>query len=175
MKEDLQRRLSEIMELVRERDEIEAKLAGLLGIEEDADVQPQDASEKRVRRCGGCGSTSHDVQSCPSTLHPNNKTYQSASKRNYAPKPCCGSVGVRHKKTCKNGNDDKSEKETEGIRPIIKILNRGQFEELADARYDRDFISSEYALSHKLSPREVSRAVQCLQKLKDYEDYVNEI
>jgi hypothetical protein len=106
MREELQRRLEEIMELVRQRDEIELKLMQLLG-----DDEQQDAPKKRARHCGGCGSKDHDIQSCPKYPHPNNKKYSPAPTKRGTPKPCCGSVGVRHKKTCPQNRTSGVEKD----------------------------------------------------------------
>ncbi len=50
-----------------------------------------------------------------------------------------------------------------------KPLTGDEYDEVRDAMHDRDFSSAEYALSHKLPPREVNAAVRST----DYDDYLD--
>lgn len=78
----------------------------------------------------------------------------------------CGSRG-RHFKTCTRSGAPNLEaltpKET-------RSLTENEYAALRDAMNDRDFMSAKYALTHRLSPREVNIAVRSL----DYEDYLND-
>jgi len=53
-------------------------------------------------------------------------------------------------------------------RPASKPLDGFQYEALRDAMHDRGFSSAEYALTNRLSPREVNAAI----KSTDFDDYI---
>ena len=109
MREELQQRLDEINELVQQRNEIDAQLARLLGLEKETQDEPQPTSQKRTRKCSGCGSTDHQISTCPKdTRHPLNPVHGQKSTPNGTPKPCCGSVGARHLKTCPKNNEKRT-------------------------------------------------------------------
>lgn len=92
----------------------------------------------------------------------------------WAPKPCCGSRGASHKKICVNFTTYTRERYQQ--KPFVaeqapknaRPLSTEEYEELRSAMLDREFQSAPYALTHKLSPKEVNRAVKSV----DYDDYI---
>jgi len=84
-------------------------------------------------------------------------------------KPCCGSTGSRHFKTCPLANGGSKpfapEKKATGERTLME---RSDYDALRAAMQDKEFQSAQYALVHKIAPTEVNRAVVS----RDYEEYV---
>lgn len=79
--------------------------------------------------------------------------------------PCkeCGSTGTRHFKTCSQV------KKPPKLLYTVPPLTADQYDELRDAMFEKDFQSMPYALTHKMSPKEVNLAVQTTS----YADYLN--
>ena len=82
-----------------------------------------------------------------------------------AKKECCGSTGSRHFKWCTK--KDGSAAPTDPTPSAA--LGPDRYEAIREAMNDREFQSAEYALVHKLSPREVNAAVRSA----DYTDYLD--
>ncbi len=131
----------EAMSLLRKRDKIDQRLGELF-------VTAMRASEGVPDEIK---EPSEEVESMPKQATPKG-----------SPKPCCGSMGPRHKNTCPQ--NDKPKKST-----ATEMLNRLQFDDIKDAMRDRDFTSLSYALDNKLPVREVNVAL----KSKDYEEYLD--
>ena len=55
----LDERITRVKELISQREEIDAELAGLFGID------PRQAGVKPPRRCSKCGEAGHRATNCP--------------------------------------------------------------------------------------------------------------
>lgn len=79
--------------------------------------------------------------------------------------PCkeCGSTGTRHFKTCSQV------KKPPKLLYTVNLLTADQYDELRDAIFEKDFQSIRFAMTHKMSPKEVNMAVQTTS----YADYLN--
>ncbi|MBX3498090.1 MAG: hypothetical protein KF889_01500 [Alphaproteobacteria bacterium] len=91
------------------------------------------------------------------------------AKPRFIEKPCCGSVGARHKKDCSVGKDlDRDIAGFHASKAPTQPLTPEEYGELRTAMDDREFQSAQYALTKKLHPREVNTAVRSTS----YEDYL---
>ena len=87
-------------------------------------------------------------------------------------KPCCGSTGSRHFKTCPQYGTPASDAPVRGevsyAGPSKAALGPDRYKAIREAMRDKEFQSARYALVNKVSPKEVNAAVRS----KDYDDYL---
>jgi hypothetical protein len=82
-------------------------------------------------------------------------------RRSWTTKPCCGSKGARHLKTCTGDLDDKPKK------PVTK-LTEDQFDNMKTRKEQGTLSTKIFASEYKLSLFEVNKAIHFAR----YEDYV---
>ena len=126
--------------------------------EHEEDAEPQKA---KVRKCGTCSKKGHTSRKCPGVERYSADPMQGQHTEG---KPCCGSLGFKHKKNCPERNVAPMPPRAE-----LEPLDEAQYDELRYAMHDREFQSAQYSLTHKLPPREVNAAI----KSKDYEGYLD--
>jgi hypothetical protein len=181
----LDERLERIDEVRGEIANLTKELKDLVGLGDmdivAAPVGRGKKGKKNRSTCSICGESGHNVATCAKGkgMHPNNpRENKSAGKlsngrmpRGVA-KPCCGSKGSRHMKTCRQyrGSDFglQADPSIETPKPS-RELSSEEYGDLRDAMNDMEFQSIPYALTHKLSPKEVNKAVRS----SSYEEYID--
>lgn len=128
-------RLQRLDELRAERDEIDQELMVLLGMTKSEAEAPPEQKQKRKY------------------------------ERKVVPKPCCGSIGPRHKAACTKNTPF-------GIAPTAasktEAMPEDDYESVQFARDDEDFSSLKYSLDMKLPIREVNKAIHA----RNYKHYL---
>ncbi len=146
----LEIKIERVRELLAQRDEIGRELGEILGGNLAAPPAPRRETPKPEKKATPTKASGRPVAHTRGT-----------------PKPCYGSTGARHFKTCKL-NGKPSTNNADATSSVGKDLTQEQYDELRDAMHDREFMSAKYALTHELSPREVNAAIRST----DYEDYL---
>ncbi len=149
----LEDKLAKLDELRASRKEIDDEIAVLFGMGKEGEgiVRPVEKKEKKKK----------------SYYVPKGKPWATT------PKPCCGSKGARHFKTCvnfpgnlnKGNNGDEGEKREEKPR---EPLTMEQYADVKNAIHDGEFQSAKYSLVNKLHIREVNEAIRS----NSYDNYL---
>ncbi len=137
----LENKIERTRELLAQRDEIDRELGELLGGSHEAPRETRKETLKTTKKNAG-GRKPGSVHLCSGCGKPGHSIRTCPKARGQHP------------------DNPKPEPTTE--------LTEDQYDELRDAMHDRDFMSAKYALTHKLSPREVNAAIRST----DYEDYL---
>jgi hypothetical protein len=169
----LEEKLSQLRTLLAQRDDIDRQLEAIIGHYGPKQV------ETRQRKWHKADKRGKELQREITRDHaPGTKKQESYRFDEFkavprgTPKPCCGSKGARHFKTCPlNGKETIRTFAPEQPKKESSPLDGFQYEALRDAMHDRDFSSAEYALTNRLSPREVNAAI----KSADYDDYLDSL
>lgn len=91
---------------------------------------------------------------------------QNRSRRGRNKCSLCGKMG-HTKRKCPNLNREPLDREASEEPSARRFFSREDYDKVRDAMHQRDFMSNQYALTQKLSPKEVNAAVRST----DYDDY----
>lgn len=172
----LNEKLDTIRELIAQRDEIDRQLESIIGgsletlpLPKQTSTQPKERGQRRQVSTGkrrGVGFEERTV-----------KILELAAKgvkpQVIADKLGCSKQTVYNTITRKGGGMSTIRKGAPAPAatpaPDTKPLGVDQYDQLRAAMYDRDFSSAKYALTHRLSPREVNAAIRS----SSYDDYID--
>ncbi len=141
---ELTTKIERVRELLAQRDEIDRELGDILGGSHDAPPTPRKESAKprETPKKNVGGRKAGSVHLC-----------SGCGKQGHSIRTCPKARGMH----------------PDNPKPDVTIeIDEGQYEKLRDAMHDREFMSAKYALTNKLSPREVNAAIRST----DYEDYL---
>lgn len=128
---ELEQRLERAIEIRQQMQDLEQELQEMFGAPNMKRPEKALQRKKSIRLQGGLG------------------------RRRGDPCPECGSKGTRHFKTCSlTGFHVKEDP------PKAKPLSLEQFSKVREAMHDKDFQSARFALTNKMSPAEVNKAVR---------------
>lgn len=139
----LTEKIERVRELLARRDEVERELAELLG-GSVADVPSAPANAPKPKAVTPKAAKSVDGK--------RQVTCKKCGKQGHIAKTCTAVVPTF---------GDKAQLTT-------KLTNQ-QYDEVRDAMRDREFMSGQYSLTHKLPPREVNAAIRSA----DYKEYLD--
>jgi hypothetical protein len=128
---------------------VEALLSAIPDAEDDATEEEPGEPVRTERKCGGCGKSGHSRRTCSKS---------DAERPAPKGKPCCGSLGARHKKDCQEtGQPDElppPAPEDKG-----RMLTTDEFDRVKEMRNDQEMTSQQIASELELPLPQVNYAL----------------